>query len=1546
MVSVNWTSIRPLDGSQRGGFEELCAQLARAETPVSAKFDRTGNPDAGVECYCTLADGDEWGWQAKYFVDALGSPQWDQLDRSVRTALEKHPNLVRYLVCIPRDRSDPRIPGRQSAMETWDCHVRKWKGWARNRGMQVDFEWWGSSELLDRLSQPQHIGRLYYWFGRPGFDESWFSGRLEEARRVAGPRYTPEVHVELDIVKRLDLFARADSAVDGLRSYAVGVRDALLMLRYPASPDAGGTQRYELGELVAAGNCILDEFATLDIGPAGDVQMGRIVDRIAEVQPLAEEAYRAVEKLGQEYTAQQYRGDENIRQFANPHAQVVRDIARFQREIHHVSSQLGSADSFINRQALVLTGAPGTGKTHLLCDFAHRRLDAGAPTVLLMGQRFTDTSEPWNQALQQLGMHGTKIEEFVGALEAAAQVSNSRALVIIDALNEGRGLDIWPSHLSPFLARLESSPWIGVVISVRTIYQNDIIPQELRDRAASLTHVGFTGHEYEAVQTFFSYYGLEFPSTPLLHSEYRNPLYLKIVCEALSRSGATRVPRGIQGITAAFDLYWGVINRELAGRLDYNPADNLVKLAVGAFAEELAKVGDGWLARGRAEQVVNQFLLGRSFGNSLYHGLVTSGVLVVDRDWSLDSNQEEVVFLVYERLADHVVAVALLQEYIKDSARPMVSRWLRSLSREVAGLARRFMSRRRTGVASDVSDWSLLSGRGRGVPTGVLEALCIQAPEQTGRELVRIAPRYWNAEGIGDAILESIVWRRLDAFTDDTKEVLQEVAARGNTFIDPRDSLLTVSTIPGHPFNALYLDRRLRQDTMPVRDAWWSTYLDGTWGTEGPARRLVDWASGMAADADAEADVVDLDAICLAWMLTTSNRFLRDRATKALVALLTGRVESIERLMERFADVDDPYVAERIYAVTYGVVMRINDVAGAGRLARRTYGLVFADESPPAHVLLRDYARGVIERAVYLSPELEADLNLDFIRPPYASVWPDIPDEDAVQELERRMSGADGDDEGNDHEWRNIQFSVTGWDFASYVIGTNFSELSDDWLSLTLADDAWIPPAERKEDLIARFTHMERAAWEEFAEIERSVPPVQISIDALDALFGLDDGPVTVDPPDNSELDDAYCRFVASMSSEHLCEWESLEEKRPGLELGIIQRYILGRVASLGWTSERFGEFDRMVRLRDRSARDSRKAERIGKKYQWIAYHEILAFIADRHQFHPRWEEPIYTGPGQLGRRDIDPSTVLTVNPRKEGWRETYRPCWWAPMEFDNWQLDAPIGQWVANDDDLPNLERGLVVSDPSNPDVSWINAYCFQGRRQPPSPDVRENDGERREIWYRTVAFLVPRGSSDQFTQWVLSGQYWEGDGQMGIGDFNDAENIFFGEYGWSPGFQRMTDGQPLGTMQWCFPTGSDPASAHRVAASCSTTANGYDCSTDEDVGPSYYLPSDSIVRDRNLGWTGIAADYVDEDSQIAAFDPSAHEPGPGALLLRADILDRYISEHDLELCWAIIGEKQAIGTTGQPYGWLKFQGAYVYRDGTAIGQSNDHFVPNPREP
>jgi len=80
-INIDWNAIRPLNGSRAAGFEELCAQLGRAESPPGSRFERKGAPDAGVECYAILGDSSEWGWQAKY-IDGFGDSQWSQLDAS------------------------------------------------------------------------------------------------------------------------------------------------------------------------------------------------------------------------------------------------------------------------------------------------------------------------------------------------------------------------------------------------------------------------------------------------------------------------------------------------------------------------------------------------------------------------------------------------------------------------------------------------------------------------------------------------------------------------------------------------------------------------------------------------------------------------------------------------------------------------------------------------------------------------------------------------------------------------------------------------------------------------------------------------------------------------------------------------------------------------------------------------------------------------------------------------------------------------------------------------------------------------------------------------------------------------------------------------------------------------------------------------------------------------------------------------------------------------------------------------------------------------
>ena len=237
-MNLDWRAIRPLNGSRSDGFEELCVQLARQLIPEGAEPIRKGTPDAGLEFFAVLENDEEWGWQSKYF-DTLGNPQWSQIDDSVRTALEKHPHLTRYFICVPLDRPDARIEGRMSALERWHKYVERWQARASQLSREVEFVWWGSSELLDMLSTPGNAGKASFWFGGNAFDQSWFDTRLGEALDAAGPRYTPPIHVDLAISDKLQIFGRSEKAFDRIRNMVRDIR-RVIPTGYSGSLPEGG----------------------------------------------------------------------------------------------------------------------------------------------------------------------------------------------------------------------------------------------------------------------------------------------------------------------------------------------------------------------------------------------------------------------------------------------------------------------------------------------------------------------------------------------------------------------------------------------------------------------------------------------------------------------------------------------------------------------------------------------------------------------------------------------------------------------------------------------------------------------------------------------------------------------------------------------------------------------------------------------------------------------------------------------------------------------------------------------------------------------------------------------------------------------------------------------------------------------------------------------------------------------------------------------------------------------------------------------------------
>ena len=213
-MNFDFSNIRTHNGSQADGFEELVCQLAHLQGPEGAlRFVRKegAGGDAGVECYWVLEDQTEVCWQAKYFIGGMDSSRWRQLDKSFNKALERHPKLTKYVICLPIDKTDIRRTGRDgntvtSLEDEWQQNVLKWKEKAKSQGRSIEFEYWGKHEITSFLTidNPLYSGKALYWFDAAVLATSKFEKVVNRARDALGDRYEAGLHVDLPVAENID----------------------------------------------------------------------------------------------------------------------------------------------------------------------------------------------------------------------------------------------------------------------------------------------------------------------------------------------------------------------------------------------------------------------------------------------------------------------------------------------------------------------------------------------------------------------------------------------------------------------------------------------------------------------------------------------------------------------------------------------------------------------------------------------------------------------------------------------------------------------------------------------------------------------------------------------------------------------------------------------------------------------------------------------------------------------------------------------------------------------------------------------------------------------------------------------------------------------------------------------------------------------------------------------------------------------------------------------------------------------------------------------
>ncbi|MFI8746711.1 hypothetical protein ACIGKL_16315 [Pseudomonas sp. NPDC077186] len=1491
---IDFRAIRPHRGSQHGGFEELVCQLAMLDTSTGVPFHRKGaGADAGLECYRVEPDGSETGWQAKYFF-ALGSGEAGQLKESFDNAVAKHPKLARFIVCIPFDLSDGRMEGRKSERDRWDAWMAARQSSIAPR--RVDIQLWGSFELIERLSRNDslHVGRRTYWFDLPHFGTDWLADRFAISRAALGRRYTPELNVELDIRQGLSAFARDPCFMRRIIDWADDLDEGRHRALRDISAVLEAAHAEDVTRLVEQSAAISAAIRTARLGPTDTLPWAEWRALLATACATLNRCSTAIWEL-----RRQPEGDrETVRNGS-------RAIELLREGLDSVAEAIDAPGvRLANVRRLLLVGEAGVGKSHLLADVAEQHIARGFPAVLMLGGAFSD-AEPWRQIAEQLGLAHAPPDVILGALDSAAEAMGTRALVMVDAINERNGVAVWSERLAAFLAVADRFSHVGILVSCRTTF----VPHIVRDLDSTtlprIEHPGFAGRAAEAARRYLNQRGIVRMAAPHFAFEFENPLFLRTCCDMLERRGSREFPKGLDGVSNVFDFYYAAVVEALNHRMGLAPRLKRVEAAIEALAEAMVVAGTGYLLIDTANEILERIhgSNGRA-EQSLFFQLESEGVLAVEPVYDDNNDPVEMVRFTFERMSDHRIAQRLLDTHVGEGDPELAFTLGGPLAPYVIGAG----SYRFAGVA---------------------EALAVQLPERYGVELIDLVDNKRDRWELLHAFQLSLLWRRQEVFTERTLDLLEEWAHAMDGDI-VLETLLAISTEPNNRFNANYLDSWLRPLSMPERDVQWSTRAAELAASdddnEGPIGILIEWiiANGLE---PIDLPRARLAAITLAWLTSLSHRWVRDMATKALATLLVDRRELATTLIKQFAGVDDTYVLDRVLAAVYGAATRRSCDAGLAELARAAFKAVFERNPLPVHALVRDHARGIIELAASRGV-LPADIPLERVRPPYQGGV-------ALETISDKTLDAYGDDYGG-HRYRDeiCSSAVEDGDFARYRIdslasnflllpreehGKSMREIFDAWYADTIASNPERKAAFSHVVELAERAHSMPSGFNEF--ISRSSRSAGLAEARRAAENERDEA---IEEFKNS-LDESETEAFRVRAESYVCGrmWsESAPTWHPTYARDRSRRWVAWRAHELGWTNERFADFDGQMSSHGRM---EHRIERIGKKYQWIAYHELAGRLSDIALVEERYGDVpvLYQGPWQVGAREMDPTILVTRTKQRDSDRQA--ATWWSP-HASQWREDPPEARlaWMQDQTrDVPDPVKQIDVTDPGG--RRWLVLDTSVGRNQ-----WAMVNGERqihRMTWHKVKSMLVARGDVEHLGRKLSS----SANNRDHFPELDMPSDGYLGEYPWHPVFEDVDGGWEIDRL--------GNISIQATVANWLIERSGYDFSVEESFNLT--VPAPALVRGLNLRLAeGRSLAYGRPDGEILFKDPSVDEPGFSAALVDRNVMRAFLDETEQELVWVFSGAKSAHGGRHHGNGWggeLSYWGIYRF-DGSPI-QGTLHF-------
>ena len=1354
-MDLDFKEIVGIARGQWEAFEELCCQLARrAEQPRQFVRIRGDGGDGGIEGYVELPDGKR-GWQAKYVFDS--SRLVNQASESFRTALENHPDLTSFVLCFPFDPTGKtrRGSGGIQNLEDWKASELRY---AEDNGRHVEIELWSASELRARIIECDASGGMRrFFFGQHVLTDQWFKDHLDQARKTAGPRYTPELNVETGMVDWFaavgrtnrwssTISARLRSLEKSLSRLHVGIAetDEEDKAKAAKAGEARGTwpndSHARVKELAATIEAVAGALRSIvDIDRQKCLELKRSLRsssaelRSIETKLALDLDHRYGEGAWDSPSWRQYMAEWEV-SFPAANLDSVRDV-------------LSALDAFVNwldsheftlglEAAFVLTGVAGSGKTHGVCDVAHRRHQEGLRTCMFFGHQFSEGHSPWTKIGETLGLPALGRDELLDAMNSAGEASGAPLIICIDAINETRPLRYWRDQLLPLLQAVGSRTFLRACIVCRTPYVSACLPEGIQ--LPKVEHQGFSGIEREACRAYFEHYGLQPPAMPILQPELANPLYLRLVCETARYLKLPSLPTDWSGSGQAIKAFLHQKETRFADSHAVPVQARIMRKTLRAVVDRLAACAEtevSWSAA--VEVVLERVELDRERASRYLAWLVGEGLLIDDPSHDPYSDNEGSLRPAFERLGDFLVADAILSDNAGGS--PELAPWI--------------------GTMEEIERHS-----------GVLSVLSVLLPERDdGVELPDMADDPERSEALLELTVDSLPSRSAAAFTDRSEVLARRALSVAHLSHLTMERLVSIAWRPS-PLDAHWLDRLLRSKALADRDAYWCAFLHESFAAEGAVAQIIEAAFDLPLE-EVDLPVAERWAKLLIWFTAAADRRVKDRATRAAVALLAGRPSILPKLMERMLTIDDDTVRERLLLASYGALLQtrhLDTLASAASTLHRCYT---DDASAFANALIRDHIRTICEFAAHLDV-LPAGVSPDFASEASnaGGAWPlPLPSDDGVKAWSRPI-----------RLWPDGSFS----DFFAYSMGC-----------------------------------MKR--WE-----------------------------------------DGMCR-------QDMAKW--------------MLQTIAQDFQFIGSGCESYDR--RMLHEHGGGRNKPVWAERIGKKYTWVAMYQLASRLHDNVE--PKrdsWEpKPTCTPLVLAEQRQLDPSLPQRRDLSK-------RHQFFAALRLDT--AGASNDQaWVALEEDVPTVAKLVEVQSVGGQD--WRPLVAYLSSERPDSDD--RGDSPYRQIWLHLLGYLVRPSHADRLFD-KLNGR--------NFCDLRMPEGLqlgspgFAAEYPWATSFNTIPD-------EWYSRT-ADPALDALLPA-----WNNLSCEWEYDASlenMSAHVPARLFFDGDDLWWDGQGG-YKRGDGRTVFFDPSIGLAGPSTLLVDAKYLGARLRAMDQCLIWTLLGRKWMLG-------------------------------------